>query len=263
MNKGITYRNLGEIFVIEIENKNIEVGTIEGLSKKYYPEPFNKYVVIKNIYKYPEKVKEYALDCQFTNHMNIVGGAPVIRTYAPMSNVIQEVVNPALCDSFNREVFARRGGTDCAIFSYYDPEVIKYHQYHEPHIDVESWRPLYPSLPQDFSLAETRGKELAGVIFLDETFGTEILVNKDMSYYYSERSGLWGTPPWAGTNNNYYPEGNDSHYEHKITIGGEYNSAVFYYSDLVHRPYYLGASDKDFKDGRLIQNIWFDDMTQE
>ena len=26
----ITYRNLGEIFVIEIEEKNIEVGTIEN-----------------------------------------------------------------------------------------------------------------------------------------------------------------------------------------------------------------------------------------
>ena len=63
-------------------------------------------------------------------------------------------------------------------------------------------------------------------------------------------------------NDNYYPEGNNSHYEHIITIGGEYNSAVFYYGSVLHRPHYSRASDEDLKRGRLIQNIWIDDVTE-
>ena len=72
--KRITYKNLGEIFVIEIEPENIKVGTIEN-----YLPPFNKYVIIKNIYKYPDRVKEYAEACQYTNAERVVYSAPVLR----------------------------------------------------------------------------------------------------------------------------------------------------------------------------------------
>ena len=85
--------------------------------------------------------------------------------------------------------------------------------------------------------------------------------NKNVSYYRSKTTGIWGSPPTRGFNGNYYPEGNDSHYEHIITIGGEYNSAVFYYGAVSHRPHDFAASDEDLKRGRLIQNIYLDDIT--
>jgi len=263
----ITYKNLGEIFVIEIENKNIEVGTIEGLPEKYYPDPFNKYVVIRNIYKYPDRVKAYAEACQYTNHQSITIAAPIIRSYAPMTDVFKQVVTPALNESFKRKIVAGRGGNDHAIFSYYPPQVIEYHQYQEPHIDTASWLPLYSTRPitdEHSNAISLEFKSIAGTLYLDETFGTEIFLNNHISHYYSEASEkIWGTPPWLMINSGVYPEGNDSCYDPLVKVGGEYNSMVFYYDIISHRPDYSGASDEDLKRGRLTQNIWFNDITED
>jgi len=260
----IKYRNLEVIFVMEIENKNIEVGTIEG-----YLPPFNKYVVIKNIYKYPERVKEYVEACQFSNVQQLVGKAPLLRTFSPRSTMIEDVVIPALIESFERRIVPSPSPITFSEFSYYSPQSIEYNKYTEPHTDTPNILPLqskFPHMhPQDEDSSRTihfhKAETVAGVIFLDETFGTEILVNKDMSYYHSKTTGMHGASPMSSSNENYYPEGNNSHYEHITMIGGEYNSAVFYYGALSHRPYYPGASDEDLKRGRLIQNIWLDDIT--
>jgi hypothetical protein len=253
----ITYRNLADIFVMQIEDKNIEVGTIE-----YYLAPFNKYVVIKNIYKYPERVKEYAEACQFTNNVWTVQAAPILRTYAPISAVIGEVVIPALNDSFKRKIVLNYS-SGYATFSYYDSQAIEYCRYCEPHEDTGNWLPLHSGIPHNNLSLKAREENMAGIIFLDETFGTEILVNKNISYYHSsETEKLYRTYPGNLFNANYYPERNDSHYEHKITIGGEYNSAVFYYGALPHRPHFPGASDEDLKRGRLTQNLWVEDITE-
>jgi len=263
----ITYRNLGEIFVIEIEAENIEVGTIEN-----YLAPFNKYVIIKNIYKYPDRVKEYAESCQYTNTERVVHVAPVLRTFAPISNALGNTVIPALNESFKRRIVDNRYVYRATQFSYHDPQVIRYHQHQEPHADGMNSLPLLPTFPHINSFDEMMlgqphpstgtSESIAGVIFLDETFGTEISINKkNMSYYRSETSGTWGLPLPTTFNNSYYPEGTDSHYEHIITLGGEYNSAVFYYGAVSHRPHYPGASDEDLKRGRLTHNVWFDDVT--
>jgi len=265
--KRITYKNLGEIFVIEIEAENIEVGTIEN-----YLPPFNKYVIIKNIYKYPDRVKEYAESCQYTNAERVVYAAPVLRSFAPISNALGNTVIPALNESFKRKIIDNRYVYRATQFSYHDPQSIKYHQHQEPHADGMNTLPLLPTFPHMNSFDEymagqphaSTGKSdsIAGVIFLDETFGTEISINKkNMSYYRSKTSGTWGLPLPIMFNDSYYPEGTDSHYEHIITLGGEYNSAVFYYGAVAHRPYYPGASDEDLKRGRLTHNIWFDDVT--
>jgi hypothetical protein len=258
----IKYRNLGEIFVIQLEDKNIEVGTI---GEEYYQTPFNKYVIIKNIYKYPERVKEYAEACQFTNAMTMTGRAPLLRTYAPMNDVFEEIVTPVLYESLDRKLVKSLSNIPYAEFSYYDPQSIVYHKYQEPHMDTAHHSfPAYcrevgatPALSK--SQVEILAHAVAGNIFLDDTFGTELLVNKNISYYHTKALGSYGL---TGTSNdNYYPEGNNSHYESVITIGGEYNSAVFYYGDVPHRPDYLSASDEDLKRGRLIQNFWIDDIT--
>ena len=64
-----------------------------------------------------------------------------------MTDVFKQVVTPALNESFKRKIVAGRGGNDHAIFSYYPPQVIEYHQYQEPHIDTASWLPLYSTRP--------------------------------------------------------------------------------------------------------------------
>ena len=270
----ITYRNLGEIFVIEIEEKNIEVGIIEGLPEEYFPDPFNKYVVIRNLYKYPDRVKAYAEACQYTNCIGATGAAPVIRSYAPMTGVFAYVVCPALNDAFGRKFapkLARQADIDIATFSYYTPQVIEYHKYHEPHIDGESWISLHSTRPgtdmkkhiEQGGEVDFKFKSIAGTIYLDETFGTEIFLNNHTSHYYSKDSELWGTPPWYKENVGVYPEGSDSCYKPLIKVGGEYNSMAFYYDIIFHRPNYPDASDEDLKHGRLIQNIWFDDITED
>jgi hypothetical protein len=269
----ITYRNLGEIFVMRIEDKNIEVGTIEN-----YLAPFNKYVVIKNIYKYPDRVKEYAEACQFTNFGRMIRQAAVLRTFAPISNVIGDVLIPALNESFKRQIIDNRPspGRTQTMFSYLDPKAIEYLKYEEPHTDLANYLPLQSEFPHIKSLEELKTdvilpfqveykahpEAVAGIIYLDETFGTELLVNKNISYYSSKTTGLWGATPLHKFNDGYCPEENNSHYEHIKTIGGEYNSATFYYGAVAHRPYYPGASDEDLKRGRLIQNIFFDDVTK-
>jgi len=273
----ITYRNLGDIFVMEIVDENIEVGISDKPSAESgnYLDPFNKYVIIKNIYKYPDRVKEYAEACQFTNYGRYVLLAPFLRTLAPISNVITDVVLPALNESFDRKMVeppTPSSRYDATIFSYLDPQVIKYQQYAEPHSDGPNSLPLHSAFDHLNSFNDMRAGEphpstgeseiVAGIIFLDETFGTEILINKNLSYYRSKNSGTWAAGLQKMFNGIYYPEGNNSHYEHRITIGGEYNSAIFYYGAVPHRPYFPGASDEDLKRGRLIQNIWIRDITE-
>ena len=263
MKNRVAYKNLVDIFVIEIEEDDIELNVIEGLSEEYYPEPFNIYVKIKNIYKYPDRVKEYAEACQFTNYWGTVGAAPVIRTFAPMTYEFQDIVSPILSRILQRKFAAGIGGVDIAMFTYCDPQAIQYHQYQEPHVD-------YPprSIRDNTVLSTvTRGKSLASVIYLDETFGTEIVVAKNnrisSKHILTSDKNLmrWQGEELVSFNSNYYPEGSNSHYEHKVTIGGEYNSAVFYYGDMLHRPYYPGASAEDLKRGRLTQTLFFDDIT--
>lgn len=270
----ITYRNLGEIFVIEIDDTNIEVGTIDfgyDDSVEGNLTPFNRYVIIRNLYKYPDRVREYAEACQFTNYHSIVNRAPLLRTFAPISNVITEVVLPALCESFGRNIVQRPANAAIGFteFSYHDPKSIEFHKYDEPHVDSVSNFFQFLPLHSEFKF-KTPGPQksddkilaMAGVIYLDETFGTEILVNKNVSFYRSENTGIWGAPEWNETSNdNYYPEGSNSHYESRIVIGGEYNSAAFYYGSVSHRPHYSGATEEDLKRGRLVQNIWIDDVT--
>jgi len=271
----ITYRNLGEIFVIEIDDTNIEVGTIDfgyDDSVEGHLAPFNRYVIIRNLYKYPDKVREYAEACQFTNYYAIVNRAPVLRTFAPISNVISNVVLPALCESFGRKVVQRKANEAIGFteFSYHDPKSIEFHKYDEPHVDSVSNFFQFLPLHSEFKFktyvpqkSDDKILSIAGVIYLDETFGTEILVNKNVSFYRSENTGIWGTPTGPEkSNDNFYPEGSNSHYEPRIVIGGEYNSAAFYYGAVSHRPWLSGASEEDLKRGRLIQNIWINDVTE-
>jgi hypothetical protein len=271
----ITYRNLEEIFVIEIENENIEVGTIEGLPEKYYPDPFNKYVVIRNLYKYPDRVKAYAEACQYTNHQTTTAASPAIRSYAPMTGVFMRVVAPALNEAFKRKIIPQHDFQDSielAIFSYYTPQSIEYHLCSEPHMDGESWIPLYRARPsampsstdKNWSI-QSQFKSIAGTLYLDETFGTELFLNKHTSHYYSDDTGrIYGTQQMEGASNvGVYPEGTDSCYEPLVNLGGEYNSIFFYYDTILHRPNYSAASDGDLKHGRLTQNIWFNDITED
>ena len=122
----ITYRNLGDIFVMEIVDENIEVGISDKPSAESgnYLDPFNKYVIIKNIYKYPDRVKEYAESCQYTNTERVVHVAPVLRTFAPISNALGNTVIPALNESFKRRIVDFRYFYRTTQFSYHDPQVI-------------------------------------------------------------------------------------------------------------------------------------------
>lgn len=267
----ITYKNLLNIFVIELDDSKVEVGTIPDLPEEFYPEPYNKYVIIHDFYKYPDRVKEYAEACQYTNYSAVTGRAPVLRTYAPQTNDVQETVRAALGFALGKNFMPAEGADLTAMFSYTPPTSMKYHKYREPHIDTNTYHPMWARsnvLPEKD--ADDRNiqveqfftdsfKKIAGVIYLDDTFGTTIYSIKEISYYMSKDKQIYGAPPFLQFNDNYWPEKNDLNYERIITLGGEYNSAVFYYDSVFHSAAYKDASTEDLKNGRLIQNVWYHD----
>jgi len=230
----INYVNLAEIFLLNGDLR-------ERVKVRYlppecgFPEPFNMCVEIFDVYKFPERVLEYAESQVYTNSQDLVSAAPVVRTYAPMLSTVAQELGETLTEIYGRMLELARPHTN-AVFSYYAPESINFHLHHEGHHDQP------PSEPQ---------KVLAGIIYLEETFGTEMLYQK---YYSQGRDKV---------NSSYYPPGSISHTDSILVSGGKKNSFAAMYSDVLHRPHYPGLTERDKKHGRLIQNTFFNDVTEQ
>ena len=230
----INYCNLAEIFLLNSDlRERVKVSFLPD--ECGFPEPFNMCVEIEEVYKFPERVIEYAERQVFTNSQDLVSAAPVVRTYAPMLSAVAQELGELLTEVYGRILELARPHTN-AVFSYYAPESINFHLHHEGHHDQA------PSEPQ---------KVLAGIIYLEETFGTEMMYQK---YYVQSREKV---------NSSYYPPGSISHTDSILVSGGKANSFAAMYSDVLHRPHYPGLTERDKKHGRLIQNTFFNDITEQ
>ena len=165
----VKYVNLGEVFDLDIDSKNITIGEIVGTKEKH---PKNKMVTIKNFYKNPDAVKEYAESCPYTNSKILITFAPVLRAVAANSGVLAKYI-PTLAqaifgDDRTFHCSTNGGMTDVAYFSWYSPESIVYHKYSEPHLDGSDYQRKSPNQTSNL---------IAGVVFLEPegTFGTEIM----------------------------------------------------------------------------------------
>lgn len=234
MSDRVNYINVAEIF--DINPGLIDRTEIVKLElDESYQDPFNILITIHDVYKYPEKVKEYVESLTYTNSLEIVHAAPVVRSYGPISNHLSNELPPVLSTVYNRYFQTYPMRSTIGTFSYHSPQSIDYHLHHEGHFDRDPW------LPQ---------KILAGIIQLDDSFGTEILQYNN-KHVHSMPS-----------NSAYYPEGNMSHMKSVAVTTGGFNSISCYYSDILHRPYYAGATVGCKKRGRLVQNVFFDDVTE-
>ncbi|SVB32692.1 uncharacterized protein METZ01_LOCUS185546, partial [marine metagenome] len=230
----INYVNLAEIFLLNGDlRERVKVTYLPP--ECGFPEPFNMCVEIEEIYKYPDRVIEYAELQTFTNSQDLVSAAPVVRTYAPMLSAVAQELSELVGSIYGRMLELARPHSN-AVFSYYAPESINFHLHHEGHHDQP------PSEPQ---------KVLAGIIYLEDTFGTEMMYQK---YFPQGREKV---------NSSYYPPGSISHTDSILVSGGKANSFAGMYSDVLHRPHYPGLTERDKKHGRLIQNTFFNDVTEQ
>ena len=157
----INYVNLAEIFLLNGDlRERVKVTYLPP--ECGFPEPFNMCVEIEEIYKYPDRVIEYAELQTFTNSQDLVSAAPVVRTYAPMLSAVAQELSELVGSIYGRMLELARPHSN-AVFSYYAPESINFHLHHEGHHDQP------PSEPQ---------KVLAGIIYLEDTFGTEMMYQK-------------------------------------------------------------------------------------
>ena len=219
----VQYNNLAEIFCTDIHDDNISFKAIPGTDSCY--------LEIKNIYKYPDRVIKYAESCQYTNSFPMIGSAPVLRTLAPYLEGTMGTIMEIASNSFGRK-FLSRDNPLSTHFSYSTPESISYYKNVEPH----------------------RDGTYAGVIYLDDGFGTSFFKYKNHSI----------TKEQFPIHDQSYPEKNNDHVEEFFYTEGVKNTLVLYDGGkLWHSPDFKRANEDNLKNGRLVQNFFMSDNTDE
>tara|TARA_B100000949_G_C14285987_1_gene454210 strand:- start:1459 stop:2370 length:912 start_codon:yes stop_codon:yes gene_type:complete len=219
----VQYNNLAEIFCTDIHEDNISFGAIPGTDSCY--------LEIKNIYKYPDRVLKYAESCQYTNSFPMIQAAPVLRTLAPYLEGTMGTIMEIASNSFGRKLVSRDNPLSTH-FSYSTPESISYYKNVEPH----------------------RDGSYAGVIYLDDGFGTSFFKYKNHSI----------TKEQFPIHDQSYPEKNNDHVEEFFYIEGVKNTFIFYDGGkLWHAPDFKRATKDNLKNGRFVQNFFMIDNTDE
>ena len=219
----VPYYNLAEIFCTDIHEDNI--------SFKVIPETDSCYLEIKNFYKYPDRVLKYAESGPYTNSFKMVAAAPILRTLLPCLEDTTDTIIEIANNSFGRK-FVPENHHSTTYFSYSTPESISYYKNVEPHRDG-----IY-----------------AGQVYLDDGMGTSFFKYKNhiiekASHPLHERT---------------YPEKNNDHVEEFFYIEGVKNTLVLYDGGkLWHKPDFKRATKDNLQRGRLVQNFFMIDNTDE
>jgi len=219
----VQYNNLAEIFCTDIQEDNI--------SFKVIPDTDSCYLEIKNLYKYPDRVLKYAESGSYTNSAKLITASPVLRTLLPCLEYTTDIIMEIASKSFGRK-FLPETDPSASAFSYSTPESISYYKNVEPHRDG-----IY-----------------AGQIYLDGGMGTAF-------YKYKNHNIEKGVHPFHDRT---YPEKSNDHVEEFFYIEGVKNTLVLYDGGrLWHKPDFKRATKDNLQRGRLIQNIFMVDNTDE
>ena len=230
----INYINFQEIFPIKPGLKDrVEIVKLD-LGEEY-PEPFNYFITLHDVYLFPERVKEYAESLQYTNAASIVNYAPVSRTYASISAVVTETLTEIIGNVYGRH-FTHYPQDYIAMFSFMSDDAMTFHRHNDGHFDIQ----------------DNDEKILNGVLHLEDHIGTELMMYKDIHHMTRPLSGASAT----------FPKGADSHLKTVARSSGKCNTLNCYYGHILHRPDFPSFKDKH-KGGRLIQNLFYDDMTRK
>ena len=131
----INYINFQEIFPLKPGLKD-RVELVKLDLGEDYPEPFNYFVTLHDVYLFPERVKEYAESLQYTNAASIVNYAPVSRTFGPISIVVYETLTEIINNVYGRH-FTHFPLDYLAMFSFISDDAMTWHRHNDGHYDIQ------------------------------------------------------------------------------------------------------------------------------